>query len=156
MTNVTTVRNSETARAAAADKKPKPRRLGANLLRAFATKLFVLLVIFVTVPIIVYDQLRAADEDKKLLLMESAHQQGRMVAEIREMQADMEKVRKSVGVYPMLFVRGLFTEEMLSVWDRMQTKVQERSVATGGQKGGGLWSSLEERVQSPLKNGRVD
>jgi len=76
--------------------------------------------------------------------------------EVREMQADMEKVRKSVGVYPMLFVRGLFTEEMLSVWDRMQTKVQERSAATGGQKGGGLWSSLEERVQSPLKNGRVD
>ena len=79
---MTTVRNSETARAAAADKKPKPRRLWANLLRAFATKLFVLIVIFVTVPIIVYDQLRAADEDKKLLLMESAHQQGRMVAEI--------------------------------------------------------------------------
>ena len=77
-------------------------------------------------------------------------------AELREMREDMEKVRKSIGAYPMLFVRGLFTEEMLSVWDQMQAKVQERSAATGGQKGGGLWSSLEERVQSPLKNEGVD
>jgi len=47
-----------------------------------------------------------------------------------------------------LFVRGLFTEEMVSVWERMQAKIQERSAETGGQKGGGLWSSLDDRIKS--------
>jgi hypothetical protein len=69
-------------------------------------------------------------------------------AEINEMHTDMEEVRRSIGTYPMLFIRGLFTEDMISVWDQMQAKTQERSAATGGQKGGGLWSSLDERVKS--------
>jgi len=79
---VTTVRNSSTTGGARRGEKAKSRRIWANLLRAFATKMFLLIVIFVTVPIIVYDQLRAADEDKRQLLMNSAQQQGRMVAEI--------------------------------------------------------------------------
>jgi RsiW-degrading membrane proteinase PrsW (M82 family) len=67
--------------------------------------------------------------------------------EINEMRAQMEKVQRGIGVYAMLFVRGLFTDEMISVWNRIQAKIRERSAATGGQKGGGLWSSLEERVK---------
>jgi hypothetical protein len=63
------------------------------------------------------------------------------------MRAQMEKVQRGIGVYAMLFVRGLFTDEMISVWNRIQAKIRERSAATGGQKGGGLWSSLEERVK---------
>ena len=69
-------------------------------------------------------------------------------AEINEMRAKMKKTQREIGVYVMLFVRGLFTDEMVSVWDRMQAKIQERSAASGGQKGGGLWSSLDERVKS--------
>ncbi len=41
-----------------------------------------LIVIFVTVPVIVYDQLRSADQDQKALLLDGARQQGRMMAEI--------------------------------------------------------------------------
>ncbi len=44
--------------------------------------MFVLIVIFVTVPVIVYDQLQSADQDQKLVLMEGARQQGRMMAEL--------------------------------------------------------------------------
>ena len=69
-------------------------------------------------------------------------------AEIKDMYKDMKKIQREIGAYVMLFVRGLFTEEMLSVWDRMQVKIQKQSAATGGQKGGGVWSSLEERVKS--------
>ena len=68
-------------------------------------------------------------------------------AEMEEMRAQMEEARRAIGTYAMLFVRGTFTEEMLSVWDQMQAKIQERSAATGGQKGGGLWSSLDNRVK---------
>jgi RsiW-degrading membrane proteinase PrsW (M82 family) len=77
-------------------------------------------------------------------------------AEIIEMRTDMERIQREIGTYAMLFIRGLFTGEMISVWDQMQAKIQERSAETGGQKGGGLWSSLEERVKSPLENERVD
>ena len=74
--------------------------------------------------------------------------------EMKEMRAAMDTIRRSIGTYAMLFVRGTFTEEMLSVWDQMQTKIQEKSAETGGQKGGGLWSSLENRVeQSPTPKG---
>ena len=72
-----------------------------------------------------------------------------VVAEVSEMRAEMEAVRRAIGVYAMLFVRGLYTDEMASVWDRMQAKIQERSAQNGSQKGGGLWSSLEERVKAP-------
>jgi RsiW-degrading membrane proteinase PrsW (M82 family) len=37
--------------------------------------------------------------------------------------------RTRIGAYTMLFVRGLFTAEMVSVWDRMQAKVRERSAS---------------------------
>ena len=69
-------------------------------------------------------------------------------AEINEMRKKMKKIQNEIGVYPMLFVRGLFTDEMVSVWEQMQSKIEARSAATGGQKGGGLWSSLEERLKS--------
>lgn len=82
MTKSNTIQGLDAAGAGTERKEVKSRRIWANVFRAFATKLFVLIVIFVTVPIIVYDQLRAADEDNKLLLMEGARQQGRMVAEI--------------------------------------------------------------------------
>ena len=60
----------------------RPSWSWAALLRAFATKLIILIVIFVTVPVIVYQQLRAADEDQRALLLDGARQQGRMMAEI--------------------------------------------------------------------------
>ena len=72
---------SDTAGASRVD---RPRRLGARLVRAsraFATRLTLLLVIFVAVPVIVYGQFHAADAEKQGLLLRSAEQQGRLVAE---------------------------------------------------------------------------
>jgi two-component system, OmpR family, sensor histidine kinase ChvG len=50
--------------------------------RSFAFKVLALVVIFFTVPIIVYDQFRTADTEKNRLLLESVGAQGRLVAEI--------------------------------------------------------------------------
>jgi hypothetical protein len=79
-----------------------------------------------------------------------------METEINEMRTKMEQIRRSIGTYAMLFVRGLFTEEMVSVWERVQVKIQERSAGRVGQIGGGLWSSLEGRIKSPTENEGVD
>ena len=76
--------------------------------------------------------------------------------EISKMQTEMDEIRHAIGTYAMLFVRGLFTDEMASVWEQMQSKIDERSAATNGQKGGGLWSSLEERTKSSAKDGRLE
>lgn len=69
---------------AGAPRAERQRRLGARLVRAsraFATRLTLLLVIFVAVPVIVYGQFRAADAEKQRLLLRSAEQQGRLIAE---------------------------------------------------------------------------
>ncbi|GAB4426076.1 MAG: hypothetical protein Kow002_15410 [Anaerolineales bacterium] len=68
--------------------------------------------------------------------------------EIEQMKAEMDAIRRELGAYVMLFVRGTYTEDVVSVWNQMQAKVQERSAAMGGQKGGGLWSSLDTRLNS--------
>lgn len=77
-------------------------------------------------------------------------------AEINEMRMDMKKIQNEIGPYAMLFVRGLYTDEMASVWEQMQNKIEERSAATGGQKGGGLWSSLEERLKSSTADRKLE
>ena len=69
--------------------------------------------------------------------------------DLREMQSEMLAAERRIGTYTMLFIRGLYTDEMVSVWERMQAKIRERSALNGGQKGGGLWSSLEERLKAP-------
>jgi len=77
-------------------------------------------------------------------------------AEMSDMRMQMDEARRYIGTYAMMFVRGTFTEEIVSVWDQMQTKIQERSAATGGQKGGGLWSSLDDRVKQPVNPGGIE
>jgi RsiW-degrading membrane proteinase PrsW (M82 family) len=69
-------------------------------------------------------------------------------AEIEKMKAEMDEIRRELGTYVMLFVRGAYPEEVVSVWNQMQDKVMASSAASGGQKGGGLWSSLDNRVRS--------
>lgn len=50
-------------------------------LRSLISKLILLLVVFVTVPVILYGQFREADAEKQELLLESVRQQGRLMAE---------------------------------------------------------------------------
>ena len=55
---------------------PSLGRLG----RSFATKFAVLLVIFVTLPIIVYVEFQRADHEKNALLMRGVQEEGRLIA----------------------------------------------------------------------------
>ncbi len=69
-------------------------------------------------------------------------------AEIEKMKIEMDEIRRELGTYVMLFVRGAYPQEVVSVWSQMQDKVLASSAASGGQKGGGLWSSLDDRVRT--------
>jgi len=98
---------------------------------------------------LLYLQARLGIKQKALEgILDNDKMRSALETEIREAQAQIDEARHAIGTYVMLFVRGLFTEEMVSVWDQMQAKIQERSAANNDQKGGGLWSSLDERVKS--------
>jgi RsiW-degrading membrane proteinase PrsW (M82 family) len=77
-------------------------------------------------------------------------------AEMVGMRADMDSIRREVGTYVMIFVRGTYTEDVISVWNQIQAKIQARSDANNGQKGGGLWTSLDNRVEQSLNPEGVD
>lgn len=53
---------------------------GHWLLRSVASRLVLVCIVFVAVPILVYQQLSRADRDKQVLLLQSAQQQGRLIA----------------------------------------------------------------------------
>src|SRR3546814_4385623 len=49
-------------------------------LRSLALRLLVLVVVFVLVPTLIYQQCRAADQEKQALLLEGAQRQGQLIA----------------------------------------------------------------------------
>ena len=64
--------------------RSRPRRSGftpGDLARSLVGKLILLLIVFVTVPVILYSEFRQADAEKRVLLLESARAQGRLIAE---------------------------------------------------------------------------
>lgn len=67
----------ETAGAA----KRRKRRPFGGLTSSLIGKLFLLLLVFVTVPVILYSEFRQADAEKRRLLLESVRAQGRLIAE---------------------------------------------------------------------------
>ncbi len=50
-------------------------------LRSVISKILLLLLVFVAVPVILYNEFRRADQDKQVLLLESVREQGRLMAE---------------------------------------------------------------------------
>jgi two-component system sensor histidine kinase ChvG len=50
-------------------------------MRSLISKLLLLLIVFLTVPVILYVEFREADEEKQVLLLESVREQGRLMAE---------------------------------------------------------------------------
>lgn len=64
------------------DKQPRHRPRGGLpwFLRSLALRLVILVIIFVTVPVLIYQQFRAADLEKQELLLQSAQLQGELIA----------------------------------------------------------------------------
>jgi RsiW-degrading membrane proteinase PrsW (M82 family) len=64
--------------------------------------------------------------------------------EIQRITSEMERVRRGIGPYCMLFVRTVYLENGNRVWEL----INQRVAATGtGQAGGGLWSRLDDRLK---------
>ncbi|RMD63642.1 MAG: hypothetical protein D6826_04395, partial [Alphaproteobacteria bacterium] len=63
-----------------ASSRPRLRPLG-GVTRSLVGKLILLLLVFVTVPVILYSEFRQADAEKRRLLLDSVRAQGRLIAQ---------------------------------------------------------------------------
>ena len=64
-----------------------PRRASARLLwlwRSMASRLLLLTLVFIAVPVLLYDQFQRADEASQQLLLKSAQRQGELIARALE------------------------------------------------------------------------
>lgn len=63
---------------------------------------------------------------------------------VQRLGREMELLRSQIGMYPMMFVRTVYLEQDVKVWDAINARVAESST---GQKGGGLWDRVNERAR---------
>jgi RsiW-degrading membrane proteinase PrsW (M82 family) len=64
---------------------------------------------------------------------------------VNGLRRDMELLRKEVGAYCMMFVRTVYMDADLKIWDTIAARIAE---ANTGQKGGGMFDRLDSRVKS--------
>lgn len=63
---------------------------------------------------------------------------------VQRLGREMELLRSQIGMYPMMFVRTVYLEQDVKVWDAINARIAESST---GQKGGGLWDRVNERAR---------
>jgi RsiW-degrading membrane proteinase PrsW (M82 family) len=85
---------------------------------------------------------------KRKLLEKTASESKRHEIEkvIAGLGREMEVLRKQAGSYCMMLVRTVYLEQDLQVWDLIAARVEEAST---GQKGGGLYDRMNQRIKPP-------
>jgi RsiW-degrading membrane proteinase PrsW (M82 family) len=63
---------------------------------------------------------------------------------IQGLYKEMEVLRKQIGMYPMMFVREVYLEQEIRLWDRLDALIAESGK---GQKGGGLWDMATTKIK---------
>jgi len=71
---------------------PRPARTGRTrwLTRSLASRLILVTIVFLAVPLLVYERFRSADQEKQVLLLRSAQQQGQLIA--KALAPELERV----------------------------------------------------------------
>ncbi len=64
---------------------------------------------------------------------------------IKDLRADMDRLRVEIGPYCMLFVRRVYLAQDMNLWGAIHARIAE---AGTGQKGGGLWDLAASRTHS--------
>lgn len=65
---------------------------------------------------------------------------------IEELSRDTNELRKQIGPYCMMMIRSVYLDHDLQIWNLLNARV---AAAGLGQKGGGLWDRVNERMQAP-------
>lgn len=75
----------------------------------------------------------------------SENKRNEIVKIIDTLGREMDVLRRQAGSYCMMFVRTVYLEQDVKIWDAINSRVTASST---GQKGGGLWDRATSRVPS--------
>lgn len=64
---------------------------------------------------------------------------------IQDLSMETNELRKQIGPYCMMMVRSVYLDNDLQIWNLLNARV---AAAGLGQKGGGLWDRVNERMQA--------
>lgn len=67
-------------------------------------------------------------------------------AQMDGLRVDMDKARREVGAYCMLYLRHIFPEQASPLWGRLENLIQEKVAARPAAGGANLWASLGQRT----------
>jgi RsiW-degrading membrane proteinase PrsW (M82 family) len=67
-----------------------------------------------------------------------------MLQIIQDLGKEMDVLRRQAGPYCMMFVRTVYLDQDIKIWDKINTRIEEAST---GQKGGGLFDRATTRFK---------
>lgn len=88
-------------------------------------------------------QAQLAIQGKMLEKMQDEKMRAAIQAQIKELNQKMNKERKEVGAYCMLYLRNIFPASDTQLWNLLQQRVSRNK----GEAGTGLWMTLDKRVK---------
>ncbi|HSB02931.1 MAG TPA: PrsW family glutamic-type intramembrane protease [Anaerolineales bacterium] len=88
-------------------------------------------------------QAQLAIQGKMLEKMQDERMRLAIQAQIRELDQKMNKERKAVGAYCMLYLRNIFPASDTQLWNLLQQRVTRNK----GEAGTGLWMTLDQRMK---------
>jgi hypothetical protein len=65
---------------------------------------------------------------------------------VQGLAKEMDVLRKKAGPYCMMFVRTVYLDQEIKVWDAIGARIKESGT---GQVGGGLWDRTTSRIKTP-------
>src|SRR5512138_50335 len=88
-------------------------------------------------------QAQLAIQGKMLEKMQDEKMRRAIQAQIKELDEKMNKERKTVGAYCMLYLRNIFPASDTQLWNLLQQRVTRNK----GEAGTGLWTKLDQRMK---------
>lgn len=87
---------------------------------------------------------------KTLDKLNDARMRGAVEKQMDDLRVEMDTLRKGLGAYNMLHLRGILPSEASPLWNRMGDLISERAAArsASGNAGPNLWASLNQRAQT--------
>jgi RsiW-degrading membrane proteinase PrsW (M82 family) len=76
--------------------------------------------------------------------------------QMADLRVQMDKARRSVGAYGMLYLRHIFPEESSPLWGRLENLIKERASARPASGGPNLWTTLGQRTSKPASSPTVN
>jgi RsiW-degrading membrane proteinase PrsW (M82 family) len=68
--------------------------------------------------------------------------------QIETLREEMNAIRRQVGTYCMLYLRGTFLQESTPLWSHLQSIIEERAKAPRNPNAPSLWGNLDTKIKT--------